>query len=52
MVWRTLFCSLCNFDRWVSAANSQAGTTMRKEARLSLDVTSTTLGKLEMAVRM
>jgi hypothetical protein len=22
MVWRTLFCRSCNFNRWVSAANS------------------------------
>jgi hypothetical protein len=27
MVRRTLFCRRCNFNRWVSAANSQAGST-------------------------
>jgi hypothetical protein len=25
MVWRTLFCRLCKFNRWVSAANFHVG---------------------------
>jgi hypothetical protein len=37
MVRRTLFCRRCNFNRWVSAANSQAVNTMKLKLKLIYD---------------